>query len=466
MLVQIAGYNIDKSLIDKLDPNIATPETISAAYARVSRSSKSVSELRKESIRQIEKARTSNESIIFGMGHSSVAEHAVFNIDLIGISRHLTEIVQASRLASFTEKSQRYVTFSRDYIIPAELDDPAHADLKDSYQSLMDALFSEYETTYQLLVRHYETHLPDLPRRELEGKAKEDARYILPLATRTQMGMTINARSLESLLRRLYQTDLSEARELYDKLFSPISGISPSLVKYTTGGDLPGKINIRELNSTGADELAPDTVRIVDGKIPAENDILATLLYEHSNGSFSHCRRMIDSLTKEQTARLWKDLFEGIEPWHKMPRAFEMIDLSFELKMSEACWGQFKRHRMSTMIKKKHGGDNDPVIPQGILTVGREENWRLLITQAKRFSDELQLRLPAIIPYTRLNACSVTVLTRMNLREIYHFVRLRSDKHAQWEIRELSDGLCSLLRELFPNATRFLAGKSDFPQNI
>jgi len=70
MLVQIAGYNIDKSLIDKLDPNIATPETISAAYARVSRSSKSVSELRKESIRQIVKARTSNESIIFGMGHS------------------------------------------------------------------------------------------------------------------------------------------------------------------------------------------------------------------------------------------------------------------------------------------------------------------------------------------------------------------------------------------------------------
>ena len=39
MIVKIAGYNIDKSLIDKLNlPQQATPETISAAYARISRS--------------------------------------------------------------------------------------------------------------------------------------------------------------------------------------------------------------------------------------------------------------------------------------------------------------------------------------------------------------------------------------------------------------------------------------------
>ena len=37
----------------------------------------------------------------------------------------------------------------------------------------------------------------------LEGWAKEDARYAISMATETQLGMTINARNLELMLRRL-----------------------------------------------------------------------------------------------------------------------------------------------------------------------------------------------------------------------------------------------------------------------
>ena len=58
MKVVLAGYNIDKSLIERFpNRNIATPETISAAYARISRSKKSVTELRKQALQEVEKAR-------------------------------------------------------------------------------------------------------------------------------------------------------------------------------------------------------------------------------------------------------------------------------------------------------------------------------------------------------------------------------------------------------------------------
>ena len=139
MKLLIAGYNIDKSLIDCLPGDCATPETISAAYARISRSSKGVDLLRVESLSEISKARNSNTNIIFGMGHSSIAEHAVFNLDIIGISRYLTEIVQRSRIASFTEKSQRYVTFGKNYVVPAELN--KKPPLKKQYKALMNDLF-------------------------------------------------------------------------------------------------------------------------------------------------------------------------------------------------------------------------------------------------------------------------------------------------------------------------------------
>ena len=69
--------------------------------------------------------------------------------------------------------------------------------------------------------------------RELEGKAKEDARYILPLSTQTQMGVTINARSLERLLRRLDGCGLTEAKELKNIIFEQVKDIAPSVIKYT-----------------------------------------------------------------------------------------------------------------------------------------------------------------------------------------------------------------------------------------
>ncbi len=82
-----------------------TPETVSAAYARISRSPRTVGELRASARLEVEKARRSNRAIVFDMGHSSVAEHAVFNLDITGISRLVVEEVERFRLCSYMEKS-------------------------------------------------------------------------------------------------------------------------------------------------------------------------------------------------------------------------------------------------------------------------------------------------------------------------------------------------------------------------
>ena len=52
------------------------------------------------------------------MGHHSVAEHAVFNFDVIGISRLAMEELEKFRLCSYTEKSQRYITLDKDFVLP------------------------------------------------------------------------------------------------------------------------------------------------------------------------------------------------------------------------------------------------------------------------------------------------------------------------------------------------------------
>ncbi len=44
----------------------------------------------------------------------------------------------------------------------------------------------------------------------------------IPLATLTQMGITMNARSLEQLVRRLASTPLAEATELKGKIIDAV----------------------------------------------------------------------------------------------------------------------------------------------------------------------------------------------------------------------------------------------------
>ena len=462
MQVNLAGYNIDSSLIRKLQTESATPEVISAAYARISRSEKSIAELREQALKELEKARRSNQKIIFELGHSSVAEHSVFNFDLIGISRLVTELVETIRFASFTEKSQRYVAFSDDFVIPEELEQPALKPLREEYIHIMQALFNEYKESLKAIQEYYKKVQPQLKKSEIEGKAKEDARYILPLATKTQLGMTINVRSLENLLRRLITSPLAEAHELYYLLLQSVKELCPSLIRYIEKEDFKGTFDVAKIK-TGITENSFDNspVKILEFSVDADDKILAALLFEQCSSSFSSCLETITKLDETKKKELWAEIFEHIQPWSKMPRAFELVDCSFELAMSECCWSQFKRHRVATLLKQKAYSLNSYIFPPIIYTLKREDKWLKLLKETNLLKQKLTEVSPDLVPYARLNAEQVRVLVKMNLREIYHFIRLRADINAQWEIRNLACSFAEYIRPLAPFATSYLCGKSE-----
>jgi len=219
MDVILAGHNIDFDIIRELaaehpERRDLTPETVAAAYARISRNPRPVNELRTLARGEVEKARASNRNIVFDMGHSSIAEHAVFNLDILGVSRLLVEEIERFRLASYTEKSQRYVLFEDDFTIPAEV---RKANLEEVFTEAVRMQNRFYQALYEKLRPYVFDKNPDLAadsanRLLLEGWAKEDARYIIPLATQTQLGMTVNARNLELMIRRLAAAPLSEAQ--------------------------------------------------------------------------------------------------------------------------------------------------------------------------------------------------------------------------------------------------------------
>ena len=164
----MAGFNIDiEALEEYKDKNvILTPEFISAAYARISRSPKPVDILRKEARKEIEKARRSNRAIIFEMGHHSIAEHAVFNFDIIGISRRAVEELEKFRLCSYTEKSQRYVTLKGDFVIPEELKGTG---LINEYSDMINVQNDFYKALFEKIRECNLKKFPD-PAKDKRGK--------------------------------------------------------------------------------------------------------------------------------------------------------------------------------------------------------------------------------------------------------------------------------------------------------
>ena len=476
MKVILAGMNIDNEVLNQikkglkdeelspsltLSEDILTPESISAAYARISRSPLPVDQLRANALREIEKSRRSNENIIFEMGHASVAEHSVFNFDLIGISRLASEFLQKHRLVSFTEKSQRYIKLEEDFIIPDELKDDSQ--LVEEYLELIKEENSLYNLYYQKLTAYFEKKYPDMDKKLILGMAKEDARYILSLATTTQMGMTINARNLEYMIKSLLSVDNFELQTIGKKLYYLVKDVAPSLIKYYEPSEYDFKNWKNSLNykfkCENIEKNEFDSVKLIDNTEKGEEMILSALLFDSMCYDYDTILKNIDKI---DTDDLLKKVWHGIDFYDSMDRAFEMADATFEFVISSSCFAQMKRHRMATIISGNYDTNLGVTLPHSISEIGEDGSFRKMVEKVNEFHQKVKIFDKIAANYLLLNAHRKRVLMKANMREWYHFVRLRSDAHAQWEIRFVSDKVKEILKQKYPHITKILAGKDEF----
>ncbi|HMA76002.1 MAG TPA: FAD-dependent thymidylate synthase [Candidatus Krumholzibacteriaceae bacterium] len=459
MEVKIAGYNIDSILIDDVSgkSDSFTPEVISASYARISRDPRNIKLLRREAREAVKKARASNEKIIFGLGHSSVAEHAVFNFDIMDISRLAVEQLESFRLASFTEKSQRYIKIRKDIIIPAEI---TACGLEGQFKEVMEYLSDKYDQLYAKMLENGEN----------KYVAREDARYLLPLAVKTQLGMTVNARELEYMISRLASHKLSELNELAEKLCGIAKEIAPSLVRYPEAVDyfsnrFRTKSNIAE-NRGGFSRNGSEEVKLISDTKDCDNILVAALLFSSADIGVSEARERAAGMSDEEKASIIKSTMENIQPHDSVWREFEHVHLLFEVIVSASCFAQLKRHRMATVTAQPYCRSLGVKIPESVKRAGASEELIKAAEISGRLYDRIKDKMSCAADYVSLNSSRRRVLFDVNLRELYNFSRLRSDRHAQWEIRALSERMCEISRKGLKAGGMLLGGKDDFSDMI
>jgi flavin-dependent thymidylate synthase len=479
MKIILAGYNIDYELIRELKEKCSfgqdlTPETISAAYARISRSPKPVNELREIARAEVDKARKSNNNIVFEMGHSSVAEHAVFNIDVIGVSRLLVEEIEKFRLCSFTEKSQRYILFNNDFVIPEEIKQAGMTDLYASAVRMQNDYYHQLYGQLRPYVFAQNKALAKIPANHsmLEGWAKEDARYAIALATETQLGMTINARNLELMLRRLAALPLAEAREYSRNLYAATKDIAPSLIRYTqaTEYDRVTRQNLQKQTEKLAQRKSllqetPDKssdVQLAFVTPSADLQVAAALLFSSSSFNYDQCLTQARQMSARDKTILFKSAFANIKPYDAVLRELENVDLQFKLIMSASCFAQLKRHRMATIIAQNYDPHLSVTIPPSVRAIGKEKEFMDIMRRTEDAYVQIRKKLPLAAAYVLTNAHRKRVLMKLNARELYHLARMRVDAHAQWDIRELSKSMLKQARKVMPLTLMMACGKDGF----
>ncbi len=431
MRIELAGFNTD------IQNGGGTPETLSASYARISRDPRPIDVLRKEAAGEVEKARASNRRIVFEYGHGSVAEHAVFNFDVIDISRLAAEELQNFRMASFTEKSQRYIRIGKDLILPPELggDDEAR------FRGAADNLFEIYDKLYNGLIESG----ADI------DTSKEDARYILPLATSCQMGMTANARELEHIIRRLSSHPFTEVRQLSEKLLELVMDASPSLFLFLE----PTAMDSFAHSMSPVDSAAASDVVLLDCD---DDSKIGSLLLQRENGvPIAIAGKMWAELNAGEREKLFMEALSGLGIHDSVPRCWEFFHAEFELILSASAYAQMKRHRMCTRLVSVYDPVLGVTVPASISNAGLESDFM----EGIRIAEDASGSLGILYPYMLTNAHRRRVVIKINGRELYHFSRLREDSHAQWDIRLIAHSMLNAVREAAPLTTVLTGGKSD-----
>ncbi len=146
-------------------------------------------------------------------GHGSTIEHVVFTFGISGVSRTLShQLVRHRAGVAFDQQSQRYVKFKgAATMLPATIED-GDPDLRRRYEEQVDGALGLYG---------------DMLGAGIPG---EDARFVFPNATRTNLVMTTNLRALIHMSGlRLCTMAQWEIRRLFQLIRHEIFQVSPFL---------------------------------------------------------------------------------------------------------------------------------------------------------------------------------------------------------------------------------------------
>ena len=431
------------------------PEIIAVTFAKCSRSPESFDTIAQEL--NEDKSRQFHEKWVIGYGHSSVAEHAMLSIAIENISVLATKVLEDNRLASYTEKSTRYQQFDKARYFVPELS----PDLSKVYVDTINYIMNEYTTSIPMLKRFNEKKYPHETSVKIRNITFDDMRYFLPVSVLTNLGVTINARSLEYAIAKLLTHPLQEMKDIGEDIKKTVLNIVPTLIKYADFNEYIDDTN-KKLEHLAADALqfeennVANDVELVDYDSDAEEKIIAALLYRFSNLSYNTIKDKIKNLNDLQKQEIIAKSLEGRTQFDKPSREFEQISYTFDILIDFGAFRDIQRHRMLSQINQNFAPSYGYNIPQGIIEAGLEKQFMRCMEMAHEGYNKICKKFPQEASYVLPMAFKKRVLFKVNLRELYHLIELRTTSAAHSSYKKIAQNLHNEISKVHPFLAKFI----------
>ncbi len=368
-------------------------------------------------------------------GHSSIKELDHIQMCLENRSRWFTEIIETlhnNQYWSYIEYSLRYNP-PKDFVIPSELDQAPS--LREAYLDFCRYAFLQYgklQDEFQaLLAERY----PEESESAIKKLAFENARNVLPLSTKANMGLAVNLRAFcdglsELLCHSNFSSEISETAMLMKEEGEIVS---PGMVRHA---------DPTPYLQSYIDEFYQPV------EVPTEKK---RKIYQHP----------VVEVTGEFDIQRMKNM-RGVGDLNLMtrfsnaPTTFKTIGKDVSLLMSEACHHQFIRHRTFDYLTYLPNVDFGLLLPPE-LAKDREHPVaksieETLIAVYKRscvvYDQLMDAGLIGVAPYVVINANMRQLDFFGNLFAMTRFITLRTEKHAQDEIRSIAHQLDDAYQEI------------------
>lgn len=468
-----------------------SPVTIAAAMARLSRRGDDMRiTLLDEFAGKTGKDSRLLQRVITAYGDDSVQQLAGIHFVVENASNLLTKKLEWGRLAAYLEQSTRYIYFDKKdsdgqyrYHVPAHF----KPSLKRQYRQIMDSIFDNYSSMVHDLT-DYVRKLSDVPESERDvawqgatrAQACDAVRPVLPVATRSTVGIYASGQALESLIMHLLADDLEEARQTGLDLLEQARQVVPMFLERADKPERGGAMvaytsNTRRSVSALANELLSDThsdgennaVTLVDYWPRNETALVADMLYEHSDLPLVEIQNAVSTLTYDQKGKVLQAYMgERLNRRHRPGRALEKAHYSWDLICDYGIFRDLQRHRMVDdmnwqQLSPRLGYETPKLIEDAGLTDKFENCFDLSI---KLYSLIQQAGHSLDAQYATLLGHRMRWKVTYNAREAFHLHELRTSPQGHPGYRKLVMQMHEKLSEVHPTlgaAMRFVNTDED-----
>ncbi len=418
--------------------------------------------------------------LTFEAGHHTVYQHATFEFALDGVSRQLVwSFLHRHPFYNTEQQSQRYVVLTRPRAhVPEALEPPERA----LYERAVREAWRAYADLTDLLapvVREHLSELWNLPRRrsvsfrrsverDVEKRAIETARYVIPIACHAALVYTISGIVLHRLRRMAAASDVPlEAGDVVGRMVALVEEVDPDFFRFV-----------------GREPLEEDAV--LEATVPAP-PATSCAWYERFDRSLGGRRSLLVSWTPDAPARVADGVRAvlgvdaGVEDARMLelvldPRrnghlldtlnvsmhspatqALEHAHYTFRKRLSHTADSQDQRHRMvpgSRPLLSRHDTPEPDVVTPALIAESPAAQRRFDEAVAGLWDAKNELARRGVdvrlAQYLLPNARTIRFQESGSLLHLLHKWTLRTCLNAQREIYEASMEEVEQVRKVHP----------------